>query len=883
MADQIIVEYGARIDKLEKELKDIEKGMRGVDEAAKKSSDNVVKSFKNVEKESNNLNNTLKKVGGAIAGYFTVSTLLNYAKHVRDVTAEFQKLEAVLTNTLGDSSLAQKALLDIQEFAAVTPYGVTELTQAFVKLANAGFKPTISELRKLGDLASSTGKSFDQLAEAIIDAQTGEFERLKEFGIRASKEGDTVTFAFKNVKTQVDFTSEAIQNYLLSLGELEGVSGAMEAISKTLGGQLSNLDDEFDQLAKTIGGQASNGFSNFISLVSDAVRVIREFQENDFQTSQREYNTAANELLKTYEDWSKLPIPEQMAKIKETVTSLTAENEKLSMSWERNNDVLIDAKNQTGTFSKMLSGLGIKIGGTQKTIEDYTQKNDDLRKTINANLIVIRQLEERYKSLVEKSKPVVKSQEEIDKEFKKQLDTLKALEDLAIRRVKLEEGTEGDIIKVQEDFNNRRIALFKRFSKTRELDYKSVLLRQEELEKDFSDFLEDEEKKREAKRKQDYEGIKTTRFKQLEEFKRREDLINKEAYLDELNLAKDNDERVKAIDAEFRASEINAEISHLEAKYNLEKAYGLSTIETENEILDARIKLYQLDVEMARKAEADKRKAREEQLRYMIEGANLLETTLQLYNQQENERIQQRFENERNEIQKTADYRAASIDKQLRAGLISEEQAAVQKERIQRNLSQKEAAIKRQQFIAERNAKVTQIGIETAFGIIKAVASSPMTYGMPFSAFVALQGAIEAAFVRSQPIPKFEKGGPVKGKRHYEGGVMAELEGGEFVHNRKSVRKYANAITAIHEDKFDKFVAKKYVAPALRRAKAEKEAFEMRRQSTAENILKSLAHNGVDLSYLESITRKNNAVSIKNADYLADQIARKTRKGGIRK
>jgi hypothetical protein len=883
VADQIIVEYGARIDKLEKELKDIEKGMRGVDEAAKKSSDNVVKSFKNVEKESNNLNNTLKKVGGAIAGYFTVSTLLNYAKHVRDVTAEFQKLEAVLTNTLGDSSLAQKALLDIQEFAAVTPYGVTELTQAFVKLANSGFKPTISELRKLGDLASSTGKSFDQLAEAIIDAQTGEFERLKEFGIRASKEGDKVTFAFKNVKTQVDFTSEAIQNYLLSLGEVEGVSGAMEAISKTLGGQLSNLDDEFDQLAKTIGGQASNGFSNFISLVSDAVRVIREFQENDFQTSQREYNTAANELLKTYEDWGKLPIADQMANVTAEIARLREETDKLDVSFDRNNSTIVSAKENASLLDKGLSSLGFTTTSSQKTVEEYTKKNDDLRKTINANLIVIGQLEERYKSLVEKSKPVVKSQEEIDKEFKKQLDTLKALEDIAVRRVKLEDGTEGQIVKVHEDFNQRRINLYKRYAKTQEVEYQSLKLREEELEKEFTKFLENEEKNRAKKRNEDIAGIKNTRFKALEDLKKQEENLSKELQLVELQQIGTERKAVENLQKQFQRDDLLAEIQHLESKMQLQKLYGDSTLDTEREILEAKEKLYQLDVDAANKAEDDKRKKREENAKKLVQVADLAQKGVEAYNDVELAKIQAKYDAEREQIQRTADFQTASIEKQLRANLISEEVAATQKERIRQEAARRESALKRQQFISDRNAKLTQIGIETAFGIIKAVASSPLTYGMPFAAFVAAQGAIEAAVVRSQPIPKFEKGGAVKGKRHSEGGVIAELEGGEFVHNRKSVRKHANAITAIHEDKFDKFVAKKYVAPALRRAKAEKEAFEMRRQSTAENILKSLAHNGVDLSYLESITRKNNSVSIKNADYLADQIARKTKKGGIRK
>lgn len=883
MADQIIVEYGARIDKLEKDLKDLEKGMRGVDEAAKKSSDNVVKNFKNVEKEANTLNNTLKTVGGAIAGYFTVSTLVSYGKHVRDVTAEFQKLEAVLTNTLGDSSLAQKALLDIQEFAAVTPYGVTELTQAFVKLANAGFKPTISELRKLGDLASSTGKSFDQLAEAIIDAQTGEFERLKEFGIRASKEGDKVTFAFKNVKTQVDFTADSIQKYLLSLGEIEGVAGSMEAISKTLGGQLSNLDDEFDQLAKTLGGQASNGFSNFISLVSDAIRVIREFEENDFQTSQREYNTAANELLKTYEDWGKLSIDEQMSKITAEITRLREETDKLDISFDRNTSAMVSAKNEAGILDKALSGLGITTTSSQKTVDEYTKKNDDLRKTINANLITIRQLEARYETLTEKSKPVVKSQDEIDKAFKKQLDTLKALEDIAVRRVKLEDGTEGQIIKVHEDFNQRRINLYKQYAKTQEIEYKSLKLREEELEKEYTLFLENEDKKREKVRKDAREKIKTDRFKDLEDLKKQEQNIVKEQQLDELKQVGTNKKAIDQLQKQFERDDLLGEIQFLESKMNLQKRYGDSTLDTEREILEAKEKLYQIDVDNANKAEDDKKKKRDEMAKKIVQAADITQKGLEAYNDIETARIQAKYDAEREQIQRTADFQTASLEKQVRAGLISEEVAATQKERIRQEAARREAAIKRQQFIADRNAKLIQIGIETAFGIIKAVASAPLSYGMPFSAYVAAQGAIEAAVVRSQPVPKFEKGGAVKGKRHSEGGVLAELEDGEFVHNRKSVKKHANAITAIHEDKFEKFVAKKYVAPALRRAKAEKEAFEMRRQSTAENILKSLSHNGIDLSYLESITRKNNSVSIKNADYLADQIARKTRKGGIRK
>jgi hypothetical protein len=234
----------------------------------------VKNTAKTVSSELGGLNSQLKNIGGMIAGYFSVQALIGFTKAVVDTRAEFQKLEAVLTNTLGSNSEAQLALKQIQDFAAATPFSVQELTSSFVKLVNQGFKPTMDEMTKLGDIAASQGKSFDQLTEAIIDAQTGEFERLKEFGIRAKKEGDNVTFTFKGVEKQVKFTSESIRQYVLGIGSATGVTGAMNAISKTLGGQISNLGDAWDSLLNTIGGSSEGVFSGVISGLSSLISGI---------------------------------------------------------------------------------------------------------------------------------------------------------------------------------------------------------------------------------------------------------------------------------------------------------------------------------------------------------------------------------------------------------------------------------------------------------------------------------------------------------------------------------------------------------------------------------------------------------------------------------
>ena len=206
--------------------------------------------------EGKRMENSFGGVGAAMAAIGGTAFLGMLGKGIIDTTAKFEKFGIVLKNTLGDVE-GQAALDMIAEFAATTPFQLDEVTDSFIRMANQGFVPTREEMVKLGDLASSTGKSFNQLTEAMLDAQTGEFERLKEFGIKASSNGDKVTFSFKEQETTVDKTNSAIQGYILSLGDLNGIQGANAKISEALTGQLSNLQDKFAAMFNEIGSSNS--------------------------------------------------------------------------------------------------------------------------------------------------------------------------------------------------------------------------------------------------------------------------------------------------------------------------------------------------------------------------------------------------------------------------------------------------------------------------------------------------------------------------------------------------------------------------------------------------------------------------------------------------
>lgn len=167
--------------------------------------------------------------------------------------AQFQSLSASLKTSLGGSAeAARAAMAEIEKFAANTPYQLDQAVRAFIKLKNMGLDPSMEALRSYGNTAASMSKGLMDMIEAVADAATGEFERLKEFGIRASSEGNKVAFTFQGVTTVVGKNAKEIETYLRRIGEVQ-FAGAMAEQMNILGGAWSNLQDTLDKFYRTVG------------------------------------------------------------------------------------------------------------------------------------------------------------------------------------------------------------------------------------------------------------------------------------------------------------------------------------------------------------------------------------------------------------------------------------------------------------------------------------------------------------------------------------------------------------------------------------------------------------------------------------------------------
>jgi hypothetical protein len=110
----------------------------------------------------------------------------------------------------------------------------------------------------------------------VADAATGEFERLKEFGIKASKEGDKVSLTFRGVTTNIGNNAAEIERYLIALGENE-FAGAMEQRMASLDGAISNLGDTWDNTFRLIASSgAGDIIQSAVQMVTDALQELND-------------------------------------------------------------------------------------------------------------------------------------------------------------------------------------------------------------------------------------------------------------------------------------------------------------------------------------------------------------------------------------------------------------------------------------------------------------------------------------------------------------------------------------------------------------------------------------------------------------------------------
>lgn len=245
----------------------------GIDNATKELNQ-LEKAGGKAEKSTDSLMGTIGKFASGLA--IGAAVLAGFNK-LMNTQRQFDVINAGLLTATGSAEKASLAFEALQEFATKTPYDLQQVSESFVKLVNLGLTPSERALTSYGNTASAMGKDLNQMIEAVADASTGEMERLKEFGIKASKQGDQIKFTFRGVKETVAFESGAIEDYLIKLGE-NNFGDSMSNRMKTLDGALSNLGDSWDQLFLGISkGGVGEMMAGVVNMGLDAIEGLSDW------------------------------------------------------------------------------------------------------------------------------------------------------------------------------------------------------------------------------------------------------------------------------------------------------------------------------------------------------------------------------------------------------------------------------------------------------------------------------------------------------------------------------------------------------------------------------------------------------------------------------
>lgn len=246
-----------------------------------------------------NLSKSAKVAGAAVTGLAAAVAAAAYkaAQELVESQRQLDKMSASLKTLTGSTQGAKQALSILQDFARDTPYGLEQAVEGFRKLVALGLTPSEEALRSYGNTASAMGKDLNQMIEAVADASTFEFERLKEFGIKAKQNQSDIEFTFQGTTTVVKKNAADIEQYLLNIGNVN-FAGAMADQANTLDGAIAGAEDSWSQLKMTLAtGLDVGSLAEPLRYIDDLIQEINaQVASGEFVAEMRMWGDMASDV-----------------------------------------------------------------------------------------------------------------------------------------------------------------------------------------------------------------------------------------------------------------------------------------------------------------------------------------------------------------------------------------------------------------------------------------------------------------------------------------------------------------------------------------------------------------------------------------------------------
>lgn len=256
-------------------------GFRDIQNAVHQTSERVKKDGKSIDDVISNIQNSMNI---AIGGW-TIGKFVNQMMQVR---GQFQQTEMAFKTMLQSEEKADALMKQMIRTAAITPFGVEDVTEGAKQLLafNVAAEDVNKTLIGLGDVAAGMGLNLKDLvmlygttiAKGKMD--TMDLYQFLNRGIPIADEiakvmGLDVTNAIKEVQKQIKagkVTSDIFIQAMQSMtAEGSKFGGLMEAQSKTITGQISNIKDAIEQMFNELGKSQEGVINTGLGVVSTLV------------------------------------------------------------------------------------------------------------------------------------------------------------------------------------------------------------------------------------------------------------------------------------------------------------------------------------------------------------------------------------------------------------------------------------------------------------------------------------------------------------------------------------------------------------------------------------------------------------------------------------
>ncbi|MGR9527688.1 tape measure protein (plasmid) [Priestia megaterium] len=243
------------------------------------------------------LKKTAGIASGVVAGLALFEGMKETVKSIGEATiganASMEQYEQTLTVVLKSHDKAMDALKWAQKFAQDTPFELPEIVEATTKLSAYGITAK-DVLKDVGDMAAVMGKPLDQAVEAVADAQTGELERLKEFGItkqmiidQSKKMGMDEIVNAKGQITDLKKFNEALFALMR-----DRYSGGMKLQSQTFNGMIAKAKDSMGTLLRTMSQPTFEKLKEGMSQVLPVMGSFTSYVQGDMVAASKELEQA---------------------------------------------------------------------------------------------------------------------------------------------------------------------------------------------------------------------------------------------------------------------------------------------------------------------------------------------------------------------------------------------------------------------------------------------------------------------------------------------------------------------------------------------------------------------------------------------------------------